>query len=160
MAVSDIPIKEIISEVRVARVNGNYIVNPSRTELATADMDFMIGATAKNLMMVEGESKECGEADVVKALEIAHDAIRIQIAAQEELKQKVGVGQKRDLRDLCFVYKDSWCCAGTQLFLAVILRPRIDARLDTHGLTLRRPSRPEITYTHTQTSSIGTRMAW
>ena len=96
LAVSDIPIKEIISEVRVARVNGNYIVNPSRTELATADMDFMIGATAKNLMMVEGESKECGEADVVKALEIAHDAIRIQIAAQEELKQKVGVGQKRD----------------------------------------------------------------
>ena len=96
LAVSDIPIKEIISEVRVARVNGNYIVNPSRTELSSADMDFMIGATAKNLMMVEGESKECGEADVVKALEIAHDAIRIQIAAQEELKQKVGVGAKRD----------------------------------------------------------------
>jgi len=96
LAVSDIPIKEIISEVRVARVNGNYVVNPSRTELASADMDFMIGATAKNLMMVEGESKECGEADVVKALEIAHDAIRIQIAAQEELKQKVGVGPKRD----------------------------------------------------------------
>jgi polyribonucleotide nucleotidyltransferase len=96
LAVSDIPIKEIISEVRVARVNGNYVVNPSRTELASADMDFMIGATAKNLMMVEGESKECGEADVVKALEIAHDAIRIQISAQEELKQKVGVGPKRD----------------------------------------------------------------
>ncbi|MFN6374452.1 MAG: polyribonucleotide nucleotidyltransferase [Chitinophagia bacterium] len=96
LAVSDIPIKEIISEVRVARVNGNYIVNPSRTEMASADMDFMIGATAKNLMMVEGESKECAEADVVKALEIAHDAIRIQIAAQEELKQKVGVVGKRD----------------------------------------------------------------
>jgi polyribonucleotide nucleotidyltransferase len=96
LAVSNIPIKEIISEVRVARVNGNYIVNPSRTEMASADMDFMIGATAKNLMMVEGESKECAEADVVKALEIAHDAIRIQIAAQEELKQKVGVGEKRD----------------------------------------------------------------
>ena len=96
LAVSNIPIKEIISEVRVARVNGSYIVNPTRTELASADMDFMIGATAKNLMMVEGESKECAEADVVKALEIAHDAIRIQIAAQEELKQKVGVGPKRD----------------------------------------------------------------
>lgn len=96
LAVSDIPIKEIISEVRVARVNGNFIVNPSRTEMASADMDFMIGATAKNLMMVEGESKECAEADVVKALEIAHDAIRIQIAAQEELKQKVGVQGKRD----------------------------------------------------------------
>ncbi len=96
LAVSDIPIKEIISEVRVARVNGGFIVNPSRTELATADMDFMIGATAKNLMMVEGESKECLEDDVVKALEIAHDAIRIQIAAQQELREKVGVTGKRD----------------------------------------------------------------
>ena len=96
LAVSDIPIKEIISEVRVARVNGNMIVNPSRTELASADMDFMIGATMKNLMMVEGESKECAEADVVKALGVAHDAIRIQIAAQEELKAKVGVQGKRD----------------------------------------------------------------
>jgi polyribonucleotide nucleotidyltransferase len=96
LAVSDIPIKEIISEVRIARVNGGFIVNPSRTELASADMDFMIGATAKNLMMVEGESKECLEADVVKALEVAHDAIRIQIAAQEELRQKVGVEGKRD----------------------------------------------------------------
>ena len=96
LAVSNIPIKEVISEVRVARVNGSFIVNPSRTELATADMDFMIGATAKNLMMVEGESKECIEADVVKALEIAHDAIRVQITAQEELRQKVGVEGKRD----------------------------------------------------------------
>ncbi|MBM3444144.1 MAG: polyribonucleotide nucleotidyltransferase [Bacteroidetes bacterium] len=96
LAVSDIPIKEIISEVRVARVNGQYIVNPSRSELALADMDFMIGATEKNLMMVEGESKECLESDVVKALGIAHDAIRVQISAQEELRQKVGVKAKRD----------------------------------------------------------------
>lgn len=96
LAVSDIPIKEIISEVRVARINGSLVVNPSRTELANADMDFMIGATSKNLMMVEGESKECSEADVVKALGIAHDAIRIQIAAQEELRAKVGVQGKRD----------------------------------------------------------------
>jgi polyribonucleotide nucleotidyltransferase len=72
------------------------LVNPSRTELASADMDFMIGATSKNLMMVEGESKECLEADVVKALGVAHDAIRIQIAAQEELRSKVGVQGKRD----------------------------------------------------------------
>ena len=96
LAVSNIPIKEVISEVRVARVNGAFIVNPSRTELASADMDFMIGATAKNLMMVEGESKECVEADVVKALEIAHDAIRVQILAQEELRKKAGVEGKRD----------------------------------------------------------------
>ncbi len=96
LAVSNIPIKEIISEVRVARINGAMVVNPSRTELASADMDFIIGATSKNLMMVEGESKECLEADVVKALAVAHDAIRIQIIAQEELKAKVGVQGKRD----------------------------------------------------------------
>jgi len=96
LAVSDIPIKEIISEVRVARVNGNFVVNPTRTELASADMDFMIGATHKNLMMVEGESKECSEADFIKALEVAHDAIRTQITAQEQLREKVGVQGKRD----------------------------------------------------------------
>ena len=96
LAVSDIPIKEVISEVRVARVNGQFIVNPYRAELASADMDFMIGATSKNLMMVEGESKECSEEDFIKALELAHDAIRTQITAQEQLREKVGVQGKRD----------------------------------------------------------------
>lgn len=95
LAVSDIPIKEIISEVRVARVDNEFIVNPSRTQLAKADMDFMIGATEKNLMMVEGESKECAEEDLVKALEIAHQAIRLQIKAQQELRDKKGTTQKR-----------------------------------------------------------------
>lgn len=96
LAVSDIPIKEVISEVRIGRVNGQYLVNPSRSELALADMDFMIAATSKNLMMVEGESKQCAEEDVVKALEIAHNAIRAQITAQEDLRMKVGVQGKRD----------------------------------------------------------------
>ncbi len=96
LAVSDIPIKEIISEVRVGRVEGNLVVNPSRTELEKADMDFIIAATDKNLMMVEGESDECSEEDLVKALQIAHDAIRIQIKAQEELRDKVGVKAKRE----------------------------------------------------------------
>jgi polyribonucleotide nucleotidyltransferase len=96
LAVSDIPIKEIISEVRVARIEGQFVVNPSRTELAKADMDFIIGATSKNLMMVEGEGNECSEEDMVKALEIAHDAIRLQIKAQEELRAKKGVTGKRD----------------------------------------------------------------
>lgn len=98
LAVSDIPIKEIISEVRVARIEGQFVVNPSRTELAKADMDFIIGATSKNLMMVEGEGNECSEEDMVKALEIAHDAIRVQIKAQEELRAKVGVTTKRDYK--------------------------------------------------------------
>lgn len=96
LAVSDIPIKEIISEVRVARVNGEFIVNPSRTQLGTADMDFIIGATDRNLMMVEGESKECSEEDLVKALEIAHEAIKVQVKAQQELREKLGITGKRD----------------------------------------------------------------
>jgi len=96
LAVSDIPIKEIISEVRIGRVDGNLIVNPSRTELEKADMEFLIAATEKNLMMVEGESSECTEEDLVKALELAHDAIRVHIQAQSALRDKVGVTGKRE----------------------------------------------------------------
>jgi len=95
LAVSDIPIKEIISEVRIARINGQMVVNPIRSELAKADMDFIIAATDKNLMMVEGEAKECSEEDLVKALELAHNAIRVQIKAQEELCNKKGITGKR-----------------------------------------------------------------
>lgn len=98
LAVSDVPIKEIISEVRVARINGEFKVNPTRTELASADMDFLVAATEKNLMMVEGEAVECSEADLVKALEIAHDAIRVQVKAQEELREMVGVKGKREYK--------------------------------------------------------------
>jgi polyribonucleotide nucleotidyltransferase len=96
LAVSDIPIKEIISEVRVARVDGRFIVNPTRSELATSDMDFMVGATAKNLMMVEGEARQCSEEDFVRALEVGHEAVRAQIRAQEELRAQVGVSAKRE----------------------------------------------------------------
>ncbi len=98
LAVSDIPIKEIISEVRVARINGEFKVNPYRSDLEKADMDFIIAATDKNLMMVEGEAQECSEADLCKVLEIAHDAIRIQVKAQEELRDLVGVKGKRDYK--------------------------------------------------------------
>jgi len=96
LAVSDIPIKEIISEVRIARVNGEFIVNPTRTELSKSDLEFIIAATEKNLMMVEGEAKECSEEDLVKALELAHEAIRVQIKAQQELRDKKGVAGKRE----------------------------------------------------------------
>lgn len=96
LAVSDIPIKEIISEVRVARVDNELVINPTRSQLEKADMDFMIGATEKNLMMVEGESKECSEEDLVTALQLAHEAIRIQIKAQQELRDKKGILKKRD----------------------------------------------------------------
>ncbi len=95
IAVSDIPMNEIISEVRVARINGEFVINPTRSELATADMDFIIGATEKNIMMVEGESKECQEEDLIQAIEAAHEAIKVQVKAQEELRAKVGVTTKR-----------------------------------------------------------------
>ncbi len=98
LAVSDIPIKEMISEVRIGRVDGQFIVNPSRSELEKADLEFIIAATEKNLMMVEGEAKECSEEDLVKALELAHEAIRVQIKAQEQLRDLVGVTGKREYK--------------------------------------------------------------
>jgi polyribonucleotide nucleotidyltransferase len=96
LAVSTIPIKEVISEVRISRIDGEYKINPSRSEMEKSDMDFMIAATEKNIMMVEGEAQECSEEELVKALEIAHEAIRVQIKAQHELRDLVGVKEKRD----------------------------------------------------------------
>jgi polyribonucleotide nucleotidyltransferase len=96
LAVSDIPIQEVISEVRVARVNGQFIVNPLRSELAESDLEFIIAATEKNIMMVEGEAQECLEEDLIKAIEIAHEAIKIQVKAQHELRALKGVTSKRE----------------------------------------------------------------
>lgn len=96
LAVSDIPVKEIISQVRIARVNGEIVINPTRLELEKADFEFIIAATEKNLMMVEGEAKECSEEDLISALQTAHDAIRVHIKAQEELRSKVGIVGKRE----------------------------------------------------------------
>ncbi|MES1217902.1 MAG: polyribonucleotide nucleotidyltransferase [Bacteroidota bacterium] len=96
LAVSDIPIQEIISEVRVARINGNFVINPLRSDLANADINFIIAATEKNIMMVEGEAMECSEEDLIKAIELGHEAIRVQVKAQEELRKLKGVTGKRD----------------------------------------------------------------
>jgi polyribonucleotide nucleotidyltransferase len=96
LAVSDIPIQEIISEVRVGKVNGEFVVNPTRSQLEQADLEFLIAATTKNIMMVEGEGKECQEEDLVKAIEIAHEAIKVQVKAQEELRDKAGAKPKRE----------------------------------------------------------------
>ncbi len=98
LAVSDIPIKEVISEVRIAKVDGELVVNPTRSQLSRATYEFLIAATEKNLMMVEGEAKECSEEDLVEALGVAHDAIRIQIKAQHELRDAKGVTGKRDYK--------------------------------------------------------------
>ncbi|MDP4262058.1 MAG: polyribonucleotide nucleotidyltransferase [Bacteroidota bacterium] len=96
LAVSDIPIQEIISEVRVARIEGQFVINPLRSELAKADINFIIASTEKNIMMVEGEAQECSEEDLIKAIELAHDAIRIQVKAQEELRRLKSVTGKRE----------------------------------------------------------------
>jgi polyribonucleotide nucleotidyltransferase len=96
LAVSTVPIQEVISEVRISRVDGKFKINPTREEMERSDLDFIIAATEKNIMMVEGEAKECSEEDLVQALQIAHDAIRIQIKAQLELRGMVGVSEKRD----------------------------------------------------------------
>ncbi len=96
LAVSDVPIQEVISEVRVARINGEYVVNPKRSEIPNADINIIVAATEKNIMMVEGEGKECEEAGLVKAIEVAHEAIRAQVRMQHELREKVGVTGKRE----------------------------------------------------------------
>ena len=89
ISVSDIPFNGPISEVRVARINGEYIVNPSISSLAEADLDLMVAATRENIVMVEGESKEVSESAMLEALKVAHDAIKLQCEAQLALAAKV-----------------------------------------------------------------------
>lgn len=96
LAVSDIPFNGPISEVRVARVEGKFIVNPTFEQLALADMDIMVGATMENIMMVEGEMKEVSEAEMLEAIKVAHEAIKVQCQAQIELMEAVGKTVKRE----------------------------------------------------------------
>jgi polyribonucleotide nucleotidyltransferase len=98
LAVSNIPIKEIISEVRIAKIDGQFVINPSKAELAKCELEFIIAATEKNLMMVEGEAKECSEEELVVCLEMAHEAIKKQIKAQAELRKIVGITEVRDYK--------------------------------------------------------------
>ncbi|GAB4039050.1 polyribonucleotide nucleotidyltransferase [Spirosoma jeollabukense] len=95
LAVSDIPFNGPISEVRVAKIDGQYKINPKTTELARATIDLIVAATEKDICMVEGEMNECSEAEVVEALKIAHEAIKVQCQAQKELTTKVGKTEKR-----------------------------------------------------------------
>lgn len=96
LAVSDIPFNGPISEVRVARVNGKFIVNPTSIQLKEADMDIMIGATIDNIMMVEGEMNEVSEAEMLEAIKVGHEAIKVQCQAQIELMELVGKTKKRE----------------------------------------------------------------
>ncbi len=96
LAVSDIPFNGPISEVRVARVDGQFVINPTFAQLEKADMELMVGATYDNIMMVEGEMKEVSEADLLAALKAAHEAIKIQCKAQMELAEEAGTTVKRE----------------------------------------------------------------
>ncbi|MDE6080373.1 MAG: polyribonucleotide nucleotidyltransferase [Duncaniella sp.] len=96
LAVSDIPFNGPISEVRVARINGEFVIDPTFEQLEKADMELMVGATYDNIMMVEGEMNEVSEADLLAALRAAHDAIKVQCKAQMELAEEVGSTVKRE----------------------------------------------------------------
>ncbi len=95
IAVSDIPFNGPISEVRVARIGGQFVINPTFSELEKADIDIMVGATIDNILMVEGEMKEVSEKEMLDAIKFAHEEIKVQCKAQMELMEEVGKTQKR-----------------------------------------------------------------
>ena len=96
LAVSDIPFNGPISEVRVARIDGQFVINPTFEQLEKADMDLMVAATYENIMMVEGEMDEVSEQDLLEALKAAHEAIKVHCKAQMELMEEVGSTVKRE----------------------------------------------------------------
>ena len=99
LAASDIPIDYPTSEVRVARINGEYVIDPTFEQMKEADMDLMVGATKDNIMMVEGEMNEVSEQDLIGALKAAHEAIKPMCEIQEELSKACGTDVKREYDD-------------------------------------------------------------
>jgi polyribonucleotide nucleotidyltransferase len=96
LALSDVPFNGPMSEVRIARVNNKFIVNPTATQLKEADIDLMVGATYDNILMVEGEMKEVSEAEMLEAIKIAHEAIKVHCKAQMEFAEELGTTVKRE----------------------------------------------------------------
>ena len=99
MACSTIPFEHTISECRVARINGEYVINPTFEQMKEADLDIMVACTKDNLMMVEGEMKEVSEQDLIGALKAAHEAIKPMCELQDELAKELGTDKKRDYND-------------------------------------------------------------
>lgn len=99
LTISDIPWAGPISEVRVARIRGQYVINPCKSDCADADIDLIVAADLKNIIMVEGEANECQEHELVEAIRVAHEAIKVQCQAQIELRNKVGK-PKREIEPL------------------------------------------------------------
>ena len=96
LTLSDIPFKGPISEVRVARINGQFVINPTASQVKEADMDLIVGATYENIIMVEGEMKEVSEAEMLEALKVAHEAIKVHCKAQMEFAAEAGAPPKRE----------------------------------------------------------------
>ncbi len=96
LAVSDIPFNGPVSEVRVAKIDGQYVVNPDKSALGNATLDLIIAGTAENINMVEGEADEVSELEMIEAIKVGHEAIRKQVAAQVELSKAVGSTEKRE----------------------------------------------------------------
>lgn len=94
IAVSDVPFNGPISEVRVARINGQFVINPRISEMEAADIDLMVAATIDNVMMVEGEAKECSEEELAEAIRMAHNAIKVQCEAQIDLAKALGITKR------------------------------------------------------------------
>lgn len=130
LAVSDIPFNGPISEVRVARVGGQFVINPTFAQLEKADIDIMVGATLDNIMMVEGEMNEVQESDMLEAIKVAHEAIKLQCQAQMELMEACGKTVKReychevnddelrkDVHDKCYAKAYEVATSGTDKHL-------------------------------------------
>ena len=126
LAVSDIPFTGPISEVRVARIDGEFVINPTFEQLERADIDMMVGATLDNIMMVEGEMQEVQEAEMLEAIKVAHEAIKLQCQAQLELSEACGKLEKRaycheendeelreDVREQCYAKAYAVATSGT-----------------------------------------------
>ncbi|OYD44061.1 polyribonucleotide nucleotidyltransferase [Sphingobacterium cellulitidis] len=96
IAVSDIPFNGPISEVRVAKIDGELVINPTVSALEKASLEFIVAGSAQDIVMVEGEAKEISETEMVEAIAFAHEAIKKQVAGQVELANLVGSGEKRD----------------------------------------------------------------
>ncbi len=96
LAVSNVPFAGPVSEARVARINGEFVINPGRTQLEEADIDLVVAATEENIMMVEGEMSEVSEDEMIEAMSFAHEAIKVQCAVQKELTIETGNEIKKD----------------------------------------------------------------
>ncbi len=114
LAVSDVPIQEVISEVRVGRLNGEFIINPTFSQVEQCDIDIIVGATKDNIMMVEGEMKEVSEKDMLEAIKFAHEEIKKHCIAQEEMMRELGIvkreyeGDKEDEKLKEKVWKETY----------------------------------------------------